>query len=256
MQFSTICTNSALMVFSAAAFTAPAVRPMSVRTNKVNMAIASSVESSEISDLIKMNTFDVEEPAESRPIYDPLSMYPNDAPERLENRIQPLEPGIPSSASAEISDPLRLYGNTATVDSETSTAEMSQSIPFMTRPAHLDGSMAGDVGFDPLGFAASSTPSSSGQRLVFIREAEIKHSRLAMLATAGWLVSEMAGGKLSAMAQTATPLLRYGDRVPSILNGGLGHALEPFFPMFTAIIVLAGGVEVIQAYNKRSNPEQ
>ena len=256
MQFSTICTYSALMASSAAAFTAPAVSPMSVRTDKVNMAIASSVESPEISDLIKMNTLDVEEPAESRPIYDPLSMYPNDAPERLENRIQPLEPGIPSSASAEISDPLRLYGNTATVDSETSTAEMSQSIPFMTRPAHLDGSMAGDVGFDPLGFAASSTPSSSGQRLVFMREAEIKHSRLAMLATAGWLVSEMAGGKLSAMAQTATPLLRYGDRVPSILNGGLGHALEPFFPMFTAIVVLAGGVEVIQAYNKRSNPEQ
>merc|ERR1712157_406575 len=32
-------------------------------------------------------------------------------------------------------------------------AEKSQSLPFMNRPALLDGSMAGDVGFDPLGLS-------------------------------------------------------------------------------------------------------
>ncbi|KAK1748764.1 chlorophyll a-b binding domain-containing protein [Skeletonema marinoi] len=31
-------------------------------------------------------------------------------------------------------------------------AEKSKALPFMNRPALLDGSMAGDVGFDPLGF--------------------------------------------------------------------------------------------------------
>ena len=50
---------------------------------------------------------------------------------------------------------------------------MSQSLPFMTRPTFLDGSMAGDVGFDPLGFAKSESD------LMNYREAEVKHARLA-----------------------------------------------------------------------------
>lgn len=55
------------------------------------------------------------------------------------------------------------------------TPKMSQSLPFMERPAALDGSLVGDVGFDPLGFAKTKVD------LLNYREAEIKHSRLAML---------------------------------------------------------------------------
>ncbi len=47
-------------------------------------------------------------------------------------------------------------------------------------PLTLDGSLAGDVGFDPLGFAKSA------KTLFWMREAEIKHGRLAMLAAVGW----------------------------------------------------------------------
>jgi hypothetical protein len=50
---------------------------------------------------------------------------------------------------------------------------MSQSLPFMERPTFLDGRMAGDVGFDPLGFAKSESD------LMNYREAEVKHARLA-----------------------------------------------------------------------------
>ncbi len=53
--------------------------------------------------------------------------------------------------------------------------KMSQALPFLTRPAALDGTLAGDVGFDPFGF------SKSKEDLMNFREAEIKHSRLAML---------------------------------------------------------------------------
>lgn len=53
--------------------------------------------------------------------------------------------------------------------------EMSESLPFMMRPPALDGTMVGDVGFDPLGFAKTK------EDLVNYREAEIKHCRLAML---------------------------------------------------------------------------
>ena len=45
--------------------------------------------------------------------------------------------------------------------------KMSQSLPWMECPPALDGTMAGDVGFDPLGFAKSS------QDLMNYREAEV-----------------------------------------------------------------------------------
>ena len=45
--------------------------------------------------------------------------------------------------------------------------------------------MAGNAGFDPAGFA------SSPDLLLQYREAELKHSRLAMLAAAGWIASGM-----------------------------------------------------------------
>merc|ERR1719512_328393 len=93
--------------------------------------------------------------------------------------------------------------------------EMSMSMPFMKRPAALTGALAGDVGFDPIGFAKSEND------LMNYREAEIKHARLAMLAAAGWPISEVFDKKI-ATAFGMTPLLDASDRVPSVLNGGLG----------------------------------
>ena len=46
----------------------------------------------------------------------------------------------------------------------------SKSLPFAECPAALDGSMAGDVGFDPLCFSADDS------KLFNYREAEIKHA--------------------------------------------------------------------------------
>ena len=78
-------------------------------------------------------------------------------------------------------------------------------IPGAFAPSYLDGSMAGDVGFDPLSMVALAptgtksaespwakmdrktqlvmmTPYEQSRKLKFMREAEIKHSRLAMMA--------------------------------------------------------------------------
>jgi hypothetical protein len=57
--------------------------------------------------------------------------------------------------------------------SETRPSEpaRSQALPFLPRPAYLDGSLAGDVGFDPFGFAKSESD------LMNYREAEVKHAR-------------------------------------------------------------------------------
>jgi len=60
----------------------------------------------------------------------------------------------------------------------------SEALPFMARPLALDGSMPGDVGFDPIGFT-SLLP------LGFLREAELKHGRVCMLATVGWIATDL-----------------------------------------------------------------
>jgi len=111
---------------------------------------------------------------------------------------------------------------------------MSKSVPFMTCPAVLDGSMGGDVGFDPLGFA--KTPAD----LTMYREAEVKHARLAMLAAAGWPVSELFDKKI-ATTFGLTPILDATNRAPSVLNGGMGK-INPLY--WVACLVVAAAIDV------------
>lgn len=83
--------------------------------------------------------------------------------------------------------------------------QRSKAIPFLPRPINLDGSMVGDQGFDP--FYLSSIPKDfSGfiqppqweqktlPTLYWMREAELKHSRVCMLAWFGWLATDGAFG--------------------------------------------------------------
>ncbi|CEM01851.1 unnamed protein product [Vitrella brassicaformis CCMP3155] len=73
--------------------------------------------------------------------------------------------------------------------------EASTALPFLRRPPALDGSLPGDVGFDPVGFSSLDKNSDGNPGLDFywFREAEIKHGRIAMLATAGILFVELVG---------------------------------------------------------------
>jgi len=96
-------------------------------------------------------------------------------------------------------------------------SEKSQSIPFMNASPFLDGSMAADVGFDPLGFA------DSVENLSKYREAELRHGRLAMLAAAGWPLSELFDVKIAKMMDMDPVIFAdNGFRAPSVLNGGMG----------------------------------
>mmetsp|Transcript_11515 Transcript_11515/g.29267 ORF Transcript_11515/g.29267 Transcript_11515/m.29267 type:complete len:266 (-) Transcript_11515:681-1478(-) len=54
-------------------------------------------------------------------------------------------------------------------------------------PAHLDGSMPGDYGFDPLGLGADT------DRLKWYKEAELMNGRFAMIGAAGILGTEILG---------------------------------------------------------------
>jgi len=82
--------------------------------------------------------------------------------------------------------------------------EMSVSVPFLKRPTNLDGTHAGDVGFDPLGL-------SEKLDLYTMMEAETRHARLAMLAVVGWPLAELFGPNF---------MLHGPNHIsPSVLNG-------------------------------------
>jgi hypothetical protein len=82
--------------------------------------------------------------------------------------------------------------------------ENSIAVPFLKRPTALDGTHAGDSGFDPLGFTEDND-------LYTLMESEIRHGRIAMLAVIGWPLSELVAPNF--MLQGSNHL------APSVLNG-------------------------------------
>ena len=80
--------------------------------------------------------------------------------------------------------------------------ERSKSVPFLPRAVALDGSLPGDQGFDP--FYLSSIPKNFAgfiqppsweetkglDTIYWMRESELKHGRIAMLAWAGWIATD------------------------------------------------------------------
>merc|ERR1711935_248242 len=62
--------------------------------------------------------------------------------------------------------------------------EFSKSIPFLVRPEKCDGTLAGDLGFDPMRI------SDIQQDLTYARWAELKHGRVCMLALVGMVVQQ------------------------------------------------------------------
>jgi hypothetical protein len=107
----------------------------------------------------------------------------------------------------------------------------SKAIPFLERPALLDGKYPGDVGFDPLGFAKTE------EDLTKYREAEVKHGRLAMLAAVGWPLSEVFDDKIASTLNLPSALDSAG-RAPSILNNFEGISANYWFVIITFAAII------------------
>eukprot|EP00629_Pelagomonadales_sp_RCC1024_P009233 CAMPEP_0119272614 /NCGR_PEP_ID=MMETSP1329-20130426/8812_1 /TAXON_ID=114041 /ORGANISM="Genus nov. species nov., Strain RCC1024" /LENGTH=212 /DNA_ID=CAMNT_0007272691 /DNA_START=154 /DNA_END=792 /DNA_ORIENTATION=+ len=105
----------------------------------------------------------------------------------------------------------------------------SEALPFINGPSQpwFYEMVGGEAGFDPLGLAR--TPAL----LEYFRAAEIKHGRLALLASVGWPASELWDRPLSSLTKEITGLsiepkvTALGD-APSLLNGGLDQ-VDPRF---------------------------
>eukprot|EP00599_Poterioochromonas_sp_BG-1_P000857 CAMPEP_0173147530 /NCGR_PEP_ID=MMETSP1105-20130129/9188_1 /TAXON_ID=2985 /ORGANISM="Ochromonas sp., Strain BG-1" /LENGTH=186 /DNA_ID=CAMNT_0014062029 /DNA_START=114 /DNA_END=674 /DNA_ORIENTATION=- len=76
------------------------------------------------------------------------------------------------------------FAPTKTSVSSTVLNARSRALPFLEAPKKLDGSTVGDFGFDPLGLTDTLND------LHYVRSAEIKHCRVAMLAVVGFLVQQ------------------------------------------------------------------
>ena len=131
------------------------------------------------------------------------------------------------------------------VDPETRKApRQAQWFPMLLSPAALDGALAGDVGFDPLGF------SKTKENLIYMREAEIKHARLAMLGVVGWSFSELYHQNLAKLFGLDNLLAAEG-KAPSILNGGLTNE----YVLGTGVIsLLIGALLEYLSYVAKTKP--
>jgi len=103
--------------------------------------------------------------------------------------------GVSSTQTSLNAMPDRLW------DTMVDPSERSKAVPFLPRPINLDGSMVGDVGFDPM-YLSSIPKDFSGfiqppqweekgiPTLYWMREAELKHGRVCMLAWFGWVAAD------------------------------------------------------------------
>jgi len=86
----------------------------------------------------------------------------------------------------------------------------SKALPFLEAPKKLDGTAVGDYGFDPLGLTDTL------KDLSYVKESEIKHGRVAMLATVGWILQQVVphGGYIEeANPLKAVTALGYGPNL-------------------------------------------
>ena len=144
--------------------------------------------------------------------------------------LQSADGEMASEMTAEVSSP-----TPAPKAATPAARRKAQWIPMnVNAPLMLDGTLAGDVGFDPLGFARSKSS------LYWMREAEIKHARLAMLAAVGWPISELWHKEIAG-AFGLESILQSGGRAPSLFNGGLSNVWAS--GMLVMSIVIAGYLE-------------
>lgn len=210
MKFSAIATSVAIAASTASAFTAPSARTSSLPlTNRGSSVLFSSQ--------VKETTATTTTTIDDKPEKD-MKEFDEKVAESTAAELSA------AAAAAKVEPAPPVVTNSAPDKSRIGTGrynDMGNSIalPFLKRPSKLDGTHAGDFGFDPFGF-------TEDYDLYTMQEAELRHARLAMLAVIGWPMSELLAPAW---------MLRENGCAPSVLNG--------FNPVsFLAVLTVFGAI--------------
>ena len=116
----------------------------------------------------------------------------------------------------------------------------SISLPFVDAPTHLTGFLTGDVGFDPLGFADETN-------LARMREAELRHGRLAMVATWGWPIAALGLRIAQAIVPPASVCTGNGCAVDATSTGLTLPVIASIGEIYWTALLLAAVVGELRA---------
>jgi len=117
---------------------------------------------------------------------------------------------------------------------------MSPAVPFLSYPAQLEGWAGGEKGFDPLQ-VTDALP------VYLVREAELKHGRVCMLAAAGWMATDLGARFPGEMFQDVPTVQAHNTMVQ---NGLMG----PFLATIAAYEVY-GGWLCLEGFEGKINRE-
>merc|ERR1719499_871296 len=92
--------------------------------------------------------------------------------------------------------------------------KMSPAVPFLKYPEVLEGWVGGEKGFDPLG-CTDALP------VYLVREAELKHGRVCMLATLGWIATDLGARFPAEMYQKVSTIDAHDAMVEN-------YVMQPF----------------------------
>jgi hypothetical protein len=115
---------------------------------------------------------------------------------------------------------------------------MSEALPFLKRPPGLGapGTMAGDIGFDPLQIT-DVVP------IQWSREAELKHARVCMLAWAGWVAVDL-GFRVP-----------YAPEVSSLLAHDAAIEKGPMLGMLIPLAMIEVGAGIPKCFQLLNDPD-
>merc|ERR1712190_422123 len=111
----------------------------------------------------------------------------------------------------------------------------SPALPFLDYPQQLEGWVGGEKGFDPLGISYILP-------IYYMRECELKHGRVCMLATLGWIATDLGARFPGEMFQKVSTIEAHDKMVDAgLMQPFLGTVFA--YELYGFWLFMKGGVE-------------
>jgi len=116
--------------------------------------------------------------------------------------------------------------------------KMSAAVPFLPASPTLKGFAGEEDGFDPMGFSLAFD-------IRWLREAELKHARVCMLATAGWIATDLGMRVPGDAFSSATTITAHNEMVKF---GGMPQIL-----LWIGLVEVFSALAMVQMYEQKTD---